>query len=95
MVLNNDDFVKSVKSIIGDRTDEESINFIENMTDTYNSLVADKDVNNTAWEQKYNALNETWSKRYKDRFLSGSDEQQNNESHEDDNEPKSYNDLFK
>ena len=95
MVLNNDDFVKSVKSIIGDRTDEESINFIENMTDTYNSLVADKDVTNTAWEQKYNALNETWSKRYKDRFLSGSDEQQNNENHEDDNEPKSYSDLFK
>ena len=95
MVLNNDDFVKSVKSIIGDRTDEESINFIENMTDTYNSLVADKDVTNTAWEQKYNALNETWSKRYKDRFLSGSDEQQNNDSHENDNEPKTYNDLFK
>ena len=95
MVLNNDDFVKSVKSIIGDRTDEESINFIENMTDTYNSLVADKDVTNTAWEQKYNALNETWSKRYKDRFLSGSDEQQNNDNHEDDNEPKSYSDLFK
>ena len=94
MVLNNDDFVKSVKSIIGDRTDEESINFIENMTDTYNSLVADKDVTNTAWEQKYNALNETWSKRYKDRFLGGSDEQ-HNENHEDDNEPKSYNDLFK
>lgn len=95
MVLNNDDFVKSVKSIIGDRTDEESINFIENMTDTYNSLVADKDVTNTAWEQKYNALNETWSKRYKDRFLSGSDEQQNNDNFENDNEPKTYNDLFK
>ena len=34
MVLNNDDFVKSVKSIIGDRTDEDSINYLEHMTVT-------------------------------------------------------------
>ena len=92
MVLNNDDFVKSVKSIIGDRTDEESINFIENMTDTYNSLVADKDVTNTAWEQKYNALNETWSKRYKDRFSETITE--NKEKEKEETVPTSYGDLF-
>ena len=95
MVLNNEDFMKSVKDIIGDRTDEESINFMENMNDTYNSLVADKEVTNTAWEQKYNALNDTWSKRYKDRFIGGSEQEKEKDDSEEDNEPKTYDDLFK
>ena len=95
MVLNNEDFMKSVKAIIGDRTDEESINFMENMNDTYNSLVADKEVTNTAWEQKYNALNDTWSKRYKDRFIGGSEQEKEKDGSEEDNEPKTYDDLFK
>lgn len=95
MVLNNDDFIKSVKSIIGDRTDEESISFMENMNDTYNSLVTDKEVSNKAWEQKYNALNDTWSKRYKERFLDGSEQENKEKEHEQENEPKSYDDLFK
>lgn len=94
MVLNNEDFMKSVKAIIGDRTDEESIKFIENMNDTYNSLVADKEVTNTAWEQKYNALNDTWSKRYKDRFVGGSEQGEKKDDTEEDNEPKTYDDLF-
>ena len=94
MVLNNEDFMKSVEAIIGDRTDEESINFMENMNDTYNSLVADKEVTNTAWEQKYNALNDTWSKRYKERFIGGSEQEEKDDS-EEDNEPKTYDDLFK
>lgn len=95
MVLNNEDFMKSVKAIIGGRTDEESINFMENMNDTYNSLVADKEVTNTAWEQKYNALNDTWSKRYKDRFIGGSEQEKEKDDSEEDNEPKTYDDLFK
>lgn len=95
MVLNNEDFMKSVKAIIGDRTDEESINFMENMNDTYNSLVADKEVTNTAWEQKYNALNDTWSKRYKERFIGGSEQEEKKDDSEEDNEPKTYDDLFR
>ena len=93
--LSKEDFTKAITTVIGDRSDEDSVKFIEDMTDTYNGLEADKNVSVTEWEQKYNALNETWSKRYKDRFLSGSDEQQNNDNHETDNEPKTYNDLFK
>ena len=93
--LSREDFTKAITTVIGDRSDEDSVKFIEDMTDTYNGLEADKNVSVTEWEQKYNALNETWSKRYKDRFLSGSDEQQNNGNHETDNEPKTYNDLFK
>ena len=90
--LNREDFTKAVTTVIGDRTDEDSVKFIEDMTDTYNGLEADKNVSVTEWEQKYNALNETWSKRYKDRFSETIVE--NKEQKKDETSPTSFDDLF-
>lgn len=90
--LSKEDFTKAITTVIGDRSDEDSVKFIEDMTDTYNGLEADKNVSVTEWEQKYNALNETWSKRYKDRFSETivEDEKQK----KDETSPTSFDDLF-
>jgi hypothetical protein len=90
--LSKEDFAKAVTGAIGDRTDEDSVKFIEDMTDTYNGLEADKNVSETEWEQKYNALNETWSKRYKERFSETIVEEKKKE--EDKTIPTTYSDLF-
>lgn len=89
--LSKEDFTKAVTLVIGDKTDEESVKFIEDMTDTYNGLEADKTVSVTEWEQKYNALNETWSKRYKDRFSETIVEDKGIEVK---TSPSTYSDLF-
>lgn len=90
--LSKEDFTKAITAVIGDRSDEDSVKFIEDMTDTYNGLEADKNVSVTEWEQKYNALNETWSKRYKDRFSETIVE--NKEQKKDETSPTSFDDLF-
>lgn len=90
--LSKEDFTKAITTVIGDRTDDDSVKFIEDMTDTYNGLEADKNVSVTEWEQKYNALNETWSKRYKDRFSETITE--NKEKEKEETVPTSYDDLF-
>ena len=90
--LNKEDFTKAITTVIGDRSDEDSVKFIEDMTDTYNGLEADKNVSVTEWEQKYNVLNETWSKRYKDRFSETIVE--NKEQKKDEASPTSFDDLF-
>ena len=90
--LSREDFTKAITTVIGDRSDEDSVKFIEDMTDTYNGLEADKNVSVTEWEQKYNALNETWSKRYKDRFSETIVEKK--EQKKDEASPTSFDDLF-
>ena len=90
--ISREDFTKAITTVIGDRSDEDSVKFIEDMTDTYNGLEADKNVSVTEWEQKYNALNETWSKRYKDRFSETIVE--NKEQKKDEASPTSFDDLF-
>ena len=39
--LSREDFTKAITTVIGDRSDEDSVKFIEDMTDTYNGLEAD------------------------------------------------------
>lgn len=90
-ILSKEDFTKAITTIIGERSDEDSVKFIENMTDTYNGLEADKNVSVSEWEQKYNALNDTWSKRYKDRFSETIEE---NKEQKEETAPTSYDDLF-
>ena len=71
MILNRDDFFSRVNSIVGERTDEESIKFIEDMSDTYNSLEQSAQQSGGEWEQKYHDLDEAWKEKYKSRFFSG------------------------
>lgn len=91
-ILSKEDFTKAITTIIGERSDEDSIKFIEDMTDTYNGLEADKNVSVSEWEQKYNALNDTWSKRYRDRFSETIVENKGQANEE--TVPTSYDDLF-
>lgn len=62
--------MSKLKTIIGDRTDDEAISFIEDCKDT---ISEDKD----DWKSKYddllkekNELDKTWRQKYTDRFFS-------------------------
>lgn len=71
-ILNRDEYFEHVRAAIGDRSDDESVKFLEDMTDTYNSLednITHRDGED--WEQRYHDLDNQWKKRYKERFFSG------------------------
>lgn len=81
MKLTREEYMNSIASIIGERTDDEALKFVEDMTDTFDGNV------NTDAETTINTLNATiaeltdknksieadWRKKYRDRFYGGSD----------------------
>lgn len=70
-VLNRDDFFNRINTIVGTDTSDDALAFIEDMTDTYNSLETSANGDGTNWEQKYHELDESWKARYKRRFFTG------------------------
>ena len=83
MKLTREEYMASIASIIGERTDDEALKFVEDMTDTFDGNV------NTVYEETINTLNATikeltdknntieeeWRKKYLARFYGGSDEE--------------------
>lgn len=68
--LNADEFMNSVKAIVGDRDDDEALKFIEDCRDT---ITDEKD----DWKAKYDAvvkekeeLDKSWRTKYKNTFYS-------------------------
>lgn len=71
MKLTRDELMERVKVYVGDRSDDETISFIEDISDTVSDNVVTDD-----WEAKYNAevaareeLDASWRKRYRERFF--------------------------
>lgn len=102
-VLGKEDFFKRIREQIGDDTSDESIAFIEDVTDTYNALEqSSKD--ETDWKSKYEELDESWKKRYRDRFFDGNGDNpettpdkamnKQKENVEADGEKRDFEDLF-
>lgn len=72
-VLTREDFVARVKDRIGEATDDDSIAFLEDMTDTYESLTAN---GADEWKQKYEDAEKryqdndrSWREKYRNRFF--------------------------
>ena len=70
--LERDEYFDRVKRIVGDRTDEDSIKFIEDFTETYDTLTDRADGGAAEdWKRKYEENDRAWSERYKERFFNG------------------------
>lgn len=70
MILEKDDYLKAISDVIGSRTDDESISFMENMTDTYNALEEKANNNGVDVEALLKAKDDAWRERYTKRFFS-------------------------
>lgn len=73
MKRTKNELLEDVKKVLGDRTDDDALALLENVTDSF----SDKD---EEWEQKYNdmvkekkELDDTWRKKYAERFHAGTD----------------------
>lgn len=94
MVLTRDEFFEAINKRVGRNTDDESLKFIEDMTDTYNSLAVDRSIEE--WEKKYNDLDAVWRERYRRRFFEGKEDvvDENREDVKDESEPSTFDELF-
>ena len=69
MVLNRADFLSRVAGRVGDDTSDDAISFVEDMTDTFDSLAASH-VTQAEIDAAVRENDEAWRKRYRDRFFS-------------------------
>ena len=96
-IRSRDDIVASMRTIIGERDDDEALNFIEDLTDTlddYDTKVSDT----TDWKSKYESNDKEWREKYRERFFEGKADGISNvdEVEETDtNTVKSFDELFK
>lgn len=68
---SKEDFMSAVKSIVGENNSDEAIAFIENASDTYDSLTKVEEPSDAIdWEQKYKENDEQWRRKYTERFFS-------------------------
>lgn len=61
--LSKDDLIEKVRKYVGDRTDDETIEIIEDISDSIGSSDADE------WKQKYEDNDKMWRDRYISRFV--------------------------
>jgi hypothetical protein len=90
--LTNDELKARVKAVIGDRTDDEAIQFLEDFNDTISDAGSDNGDNE--WKKKYDdllkdkdELDKAWRKRYTDRFFSAEDSHTDNKDKDKNNNP--------
>lgn len=102
-VLSKEDFLNLIKERTKDSTDDETLKFIEDVTDTINSL---SDSDGVDWKAKCEETDKMWRQKYKDRFFSAGGSAENEhkqkdeeeeEEEEKDNEivAENFNELFK
>lgn len=92
-VRTAEEILEQIRTNYGDRTDDESIAFLEDITDTINDY-ENRTRDSTNWEERYNENDRQWRERYRDRFFNLSDDSDNNDNPEDNTEPKTFDDLF-
>lgn len=96
-VRSRDEILESLRARIGDSTDDDTLSFIEDVTDTlsdYETRVSDS----TNWKEKYETNDAEWRQRYRDRFFGNpeSDVVETDSVVETETEkPMTFEDLFK
>ena len=100
-IRNATELMDALRNLLGEDTSDDTLLFIEDVNDTlsnYERMVADV----TDWQSKYDALDQEWRKRYRDRFFQAGAEDEKDSFIEDVNdleeqqedEPETFEDLF-
>ena len=99
--LSKNELIEKIKKYVGDRTDDETIEIIEDITDSIDTSDADEwrqkyEENDKIWRQKYEENDKMWRDKYVSRFFDKKDEglETPTEHEEEEKEYNSYEDLF-
>lgn len=93
-VKTREELLGSIRARIGEQTDDETISFLEDVTDTLTDLETRANGDGENWEQRYKDNDTEWRKKYTERFFSGKPDEQT-EQKEEETKPKTFEDLFK
>lgn len=97
-VLNRDDFMNAVNNLLADRTDEDALNLVGDITDTFNELERNAGEDMVP-RSELDRANKEWADKYKKRFFdppSVEDKEREKQEQEKQKENKrlTYDNLF-
>lgn len=67
-VRKKEEMMEALRARIGDDTSDETLSFMEDFNDTFDDYER-RTASTEDWEGKYNELDASWRKRYRDRFF--------------------------
>lgn len=88
--LSRDELIEKVRKYVGDRKDDDTIEIIEDISDSIDSSEADE------WKKKYEENDKMWRDRYISRFVEKKEDEPDTptEHNEEEKEYNSFEDLF-
>lgn len=96
--LNREGFMDAVNTLLGDRTDEEILNLVGDITDTFNGMESRATQNEDMIPRsELDRTNKEWAEKYKQRFFGSPDvEKEKEKESEKEDKPKklTYDNLF-
>lgn len=87
-ILSREEAIEKLSNFIGDNDSDEAIELLEDISDTLTGDGED-------WKTRYEENDKEWRRKYKERFLGKSNEDEEETIEEDDEEVTDYDDLFK
>lgn len=99
-ILDREAFITRLQERVGDDNSDSALQFIEDMTDTFNDLeTRSSGTSDEQWQEKYDQLDATWREKYKARFFNSEttpdDVIEGQEKDiKDDSDKVSFDDLF-
>lgn len=96
-VKTRDEILESFKTRLGENLDDESLSFLEDVTDTLDDFEKRANGDGTDWKSKYEENDANWRKKYTERFFSNEPEPnpKPDTKPEPDDTPRTFSDLFK
>lgn len=91
-VRTTEEILESIKTRVGDSTEDVDLEFLEDVTDTLSDLKS-KTEGQEDWKIKYEENDKRWREKYRDRFFEKKEEIE--EEKEEPEIPKTFEDLFK
>lgn len=86
--LSKDELIEKVRKYVGDRKDDDTIEIIEDISDSIDSSEADE------WKKKYEENDKMWRDKYISRFVEKKEDELDTPTEHEEKEYKSFEDLF-
>ena len=94
-VKSTEEIMTLIKDRFGDDTSDETLAFLEDISDTFNDLETKASGDGEDWKAKYEQNDKEWREKYKERFFSKEPTpNQDPDPEPEDNSPKTFDDLF-
>lgn len=94
-VKTREEILEAVRARVGEQTDDETISFLEDVSDTLTDLETRSNGDGEDWKSRFEENDKEWRRRYTERFFS-TDPISNPEPNQnpEPEKPKRFDDLF-